>query len=85
MNTLTITKKVGIGDGMFITYKGTPNICTHWEVLEVVGTSEQAGLGTLSKQKIVTDKNGFAVNQYFAPTNAGDAGKTERIKVHEGA
>lgn len=83
--TLTIPKKPGIGDGMFVTYKGTPNTSTYWELVEVQGAVEATALGSLSKTIVLTDSNGFAVNQYFASQNAADAGKTERIKVREGA
>lgn len=83
--TITLPKKIGVGDGMYVTYKGTPNTCSYWELVQVQGTLETTGLGSLAKALIVTDSNGFAVNQYFAPASALDAGKTERIKVREGA
>ncbi|MHC4238550.1 MAG: hypothetical protein ACYSUC_02160 [Planctomycetota bacterium] len=85
MPSITIPKKPLIGDGVFITYIGTPNICTYWEVVSWVDPVEGVPVGSLVETIIVTDADGRAVNQYIASTVPGDAGKIERIKVSEGA
>lgn len=85
MPSITIPKSPSIGDGSFITYVGTANICTYWEVVGVVSMVEGAPVGSLVEKILITDADGRAVNQYIASTIPGDAGKTERIKVSEGA
>tara|TARA_R110000772_G_scaffold267971_3_gene393616 strand:- start:47699 stop:47956 length:258 start_codon:yes stop_codon:yes gene_type:complete len=85
MPSITIPKLPTIGGGLFITYFGTPNICTYWEVVEFLDPGESAGLGSFLHTILVTNADGLAVNQYVASTTVADAGKTERIKVSEGA
>ena len=85
MPSITIPKKPFVGDGVFITYIGTPNICTYWEVVGWVDPSEVAAVGSLVQKIVMTNADGRAVNQYTASTNPVDAGKIERIKVSEGA
>jgi len=83
MPSITIPKSPSIGDGVFITYVGTANICTYWEVVGVVSMVEGAPVGSLVEKILVTDVDGRAVNQYIESTTPGDVGKTERIKVSE--
>jgi len=82
---ITIPKNPSIGDSVFITYVGTPNICTYWEVVGVVAMVEGAPVGSLITNILITDASGRAVNQYIASTTPGDVGAVERIKVSEGA
>ncbi len=81
---ITIPKNPFISGGVPITYVGTPNICTYWEVVEFLDPGEGPGLGSLIHKILITDASGRAVNQYIASTTPGDAGKVERIKVSEG-
>lgn len=87
MATITIPRSgsVFVDEGVLITYQGTPNTCTYWEVVGVSGMSEIAPSGSLVHSILMTDANGFAVNQYIGSGLDGDAGKVERIKVSEGA
>ena len=85
MPSITIPKSPSIGDGVFITYVGTANVCSYWEVVGVVAMVEGAPVGNLVEKILITDADGRAVNQYVASTVPGDAGKLERIKVSEGA
>lgn len=82
---ITVPKQPFISDGVVVTYKGTPNTCTYWEVVGVNNIIEGAAVGSIIQPILMTDGNGYAVNQYIASTNPADAGKTERIKVREGA
>lgn len=74
-----------ISEGQPITYKGTPNTCTYWELVGVVAAVEGLPVGSLSEKIIVSDNDGLAVNQYNPSTNPADAGKVERVKVSVGA
>jgi hypothetical protein len=87
MPTLTATRcgTVFVDEGLLVTYQGTPNICTYWEVVGFADPAEVAAVGTLVHKILVTDNNGFAVNQYIGSNSDGDAGLVERIKVSEGA
>jgi hypothetical protein len=82
---ITIPKSPSIGDGIFVTYVGTANICTYWEVVGVVAMVEGAPVGSLVHKILMTDDTGRAVNQYIASTSDADVGKIERVKVSEGA
>jgi len=73
----------GIKNGTMVTYQGTPNVCTYWEVVGVVAMVEGAPTGSLVNKIVVADVNGRAVNQYISSVLTADAGKTERIKVTE--
>lgn len=87
MATITIPRSstVFVDEGVLVTYQGTPNTCTYWEVVGVVASVEGAAVGSLLQSIIMTDANGFAVNQYIGSGLTADVGKTERIKVSEGA
>jgi len=76
---------VYLSEGQPITYKGTPNTCTYWELVGVVAMVEGLPVGSLSEKIIVSDNDGLAVNQYIPSTNPADVGKVERVKVSEGA
>jgi hypothetical protein len=82
---ITIAKNPEIGSGTFVTYEGTANICTYWEVVGVVAMVEGAPVGSLIHSLLVTDDSGRAVNQYIASKSPGDVDAVERIKVSEGA
>lgn len=82
---INIPKNPYISDGVLVTYVGTPNICTYWEVVEFLDPGEGPGLGSMIHKILMTDADGRAVNQYIASTSDGDIGKVERIKVSEGA
>jgi hypothetical protein len=87
MATITIPRcsSVFVDEGVLVTYQGTPNICTYWEVVSWVDPTEGTPKGSLVHSILVTDDNGFAVNQYIGSGSDGDAGLIERIKVSEGA
>jgi len=87
MATLTIPRcgLVFVDEGVLVTYQGTPNICTYWEVVSWADPVEGVPLGSLTHSIIMSDANGFAVNQYTGSGSDGDAGAIERIKVSEGA
>ena len=89
MATLTIprciTRTVFVDEGILITYQGTPNLCTYWEVVGWADPVETTAIGTLVHKILMTDANGFAVNQWIGSSSDGDAGLIERIKVSEGA
>jgi hypothetical protein len=85
MLTITRCGTVFVDEGLLVTYQGTPNTCTYWELVGFDDPSEVAAVGSLVHKILVTDANGFAVNQYIGPSVDGDAGKVERIKVREGA
>jgi hypothetical protein len=85
MPSITVSRQPFIGDGIFVTYLGTPNVCTYWEVFSWNDPVEGAPLGSLVEKILRTDANGLAVNQYIASSTPGDAGQIERIKVSEGA
>ena len=80
---ITVSRLPGIGNGTMVTYVGTPNVCTYWEVVGVVATVEGSPVGSLVHKILVTNADGVAVNQYISSTTPSDAGKTERIKVSE--
>lgn len=85
MPSLNIPRFPAIGETVFVTYLGTPNACTYWEVVEFLDPGEGAPTGSLVFGILVADANGYAVNQYTASSTPGDVGKTERIKVSESA
>lgn len=87
MATLTIPRcsLVFVDEGVLVTYQGTANICTYWEVVSWADPTEGVPLGTLVHGILVTDANGFAVNQYIGSGLDVDAGFIERIRVYEGA
>jgi len=85
MPSLNIPRSPAIGESIFITYTGTPNACTYWEVVGVVAEVEGAPVGSLVSGILVADANGYAVNQYLASSTPGDVGAIERIKVSESA
>ena len=71
---LTVQKEPSINDGMQVTFQGSPNICTYWEI-------DAGGVGSLADIILVTDANGIAVNQYTSSTSPGDIGTTVTIRV----
>lgn len=84
MATVSVpNNNVFVDGGTLVTYQGTPNVCTYWEVVGVSGMSEISAVGSLVEKIIIADANGFAVNQYIGSSNDADAGKTERIRVKE--
>ena len=83
--SISAKSRLYVSEGMPVTYVGTPNTCTYWQVVGVVATVEGNPIGSLSASMIVTDADGRAVNEYLPSTNDADVGKTERIKVAEGA
>ena len=82
---ITLSRLPGIKNGTTVTYLGTPNVCTYWEVVGVVAMVEGAPTGSIVNKIVVADVNGLAVNSYIASILSGDAGTTERIKVTERA
>ena len=85
MPNVTIASNPIISGSTPVTYVGTPNVCSYWEVVGVIAEVEGAPVGSVIEKILLTNADGIAVNQYVASTIAGDAGKTERIKVSEGA
>ena len=86
MSTVTTPQsRIFVDGGTLVTYQGTPSVCTYWEVVGISGMSEVSPVGSLVEKIVMADANGFAVNQYIGSSDDLDAGKTERIKVKEGA
>lgn len=72
-----------VDGGVPVTYQGTPNVCTYWEVVGVDGESIVSPSGSVSREVVITDTDGFAVNQYVGSGDDADAGKIDRIRVYE--
>jgi len=86
MPTVSVpNQNVYVDGGTLVTYQGTPHVCTYWEVVGVIAGVEVDPVGSMIEKIIMTDANGFAVNQYIGSSNDADGGKTERIKVRERA
>lgn len=85
MPDVTISSNPLISGSTTVTYVGTPNVCSYWEVVGVIAEVEGSPVGSVIDKILLTNADGVAVNQYVASTTAGDVGKTERIKVSEGA
>ena len=83
--SITAKTRPYVSEGMPITYVGTPNTCSYWQLVGVVLSVEGTPVGSLSQRVIVTDDDGRAVNEYLPSVDPADAGKTERVKVSEGA
>ncbi len=81
MPSVTIASNPLISGSTHVTYIGTPNVCSYWEVVGVVAEVEGAPVGSVIEKILLTDADGIAVNQYVASTTEGDAGKTERTKM----
>jgi hypothetical protein len=60
MPSITVSRQPFIGDGIFVTYLGTPNVCTYWEVFSWNDPVEGAPLGSLVEKILRTDANGLA-------------------------
>jgi hypothetical protein len=74
-----------IGGGGALTYKGPPETVVYWSLvgLDVMG-EEVGAYGHLKWAFTRTDKAGYAINYYFAPTNPSLAGLKDRVKVTYG-
>ena len=84
MSIVTLSSpRIYVDGGALVTYQGTPHVCTYWEVVGVIAGVEGAPTGTLLEKILMTDANGFAVNQYIGSADEADAEKIERIKVSE--
>lgn len=83
--SITAKTRLYVSEGQPITYVGTPNICTYWNLVGVVAMVEGTPIGALAEKIIVSDNDGRATNQYLPSVDPADVGKVERIKVSEGA
>ena len=74
-----------IGGGGAITYQGPPETAVYWDLAGLNELGEEVGAyGSLKFPFTKTDKAGYTVNYYFAPTNPSLAGLKERVKVSYG-
>ena len=75
-----------IGGGGAITFKGLPGTAVYWTLVGLNEAGEEVGAyGALKWAFTRTDRAGYALNFYFAPSNPDLAGLQDRVKVSYGS